>query len=96
MQRIEVLVEERRLVRLLLPSEAGVYLNVRRRKLAGSRIVDLAARLGMKPQQVSDLIYGRLAFGRKTIERINAIDPEYDMVHFIGIVEKQKSSDEAS
>ena len=82
--------EDREIVTLMKPDEVGKYLFARRVKLVGGRIVDLAHALKVRPQQASDLLYGRIPFGKRMLDRLNAIDSEFELVELIGVIRRAK------
>ena len=83
---------------LMRPENLGAYLKTRRHALVGSKVVNLAAELDLKPARTSDLLHGRVTVSKSVIKRLNDIDPEYDVVLLAGVVKKgtqiaEKSSD---
>ena len=83
-----VLVENRELVLLMRPTEVYEYVKQRRLKLVGPRVVDFARAMEIKPQQATDLIKGRSPFGSMMMERLNALDREFDLVELVGVMKK--------
>ncbi len=74
----------------LMPSTEMVnYLRQRRLALTGERIADLGRAMGIQPQQAVDLLAGRRPFTHKTINKLNEIDPEYELVPLIGVFRKK-------
>lgn len=89
MQKIGVLVDNKELELLMQPMELGAWLNQRRLELAGPRMADLAAMMEITRPQASELCSGRIAFGKRQIARLNAIDPAFEVVQMIAVVRKK-------
>ena len=92
MQKIGVLVENKELVLVMRPAELGSWLNQRRLDLVGTRVADIAEALEITRTQASALLTGRVPFGKRMIERLNAIDSEFEVMQLVGIVRKEKAA----
>ena len=84
-----------KLVILMDPGEVHEYLQQRRLQITGDRISAFADVLHISRPQASDVLSGRVPFGRLMMERLNAVDPAYEVRQLIGVFEKQPGEEKA-
>ena len=76
------------LVLLFGPENAARYIEQRRHSIVGPKQSDFAAAMGLSQSQASQLLSGTVPFGRKQIERLNAIDSDFEIRPMLGVFRK--------